>query len=146
MIEMEQNRDIKYGEPQIEENTTQKVEGILSKIVNYEFIRNFESIPGGDTDKSTVQTHFIIKFSSATGDKLEQLVNFHGFVGNELVGQKVQFSEKVTEKTTYFDPRGREKDPSYRRGKKETETIQRLTPEDGRLPTYIYKETCLHSL
>ncbi len=46
----------------------------------------------------------------------------------------------------FFNPEGRENDPSYRRGKRETERVQRLIPKDGKFPTYISRETSQFSL
>lgn len=131
---------IEYNKPYINNKINKIVDGVLSRIVKYNFSRHSESVPGSNVDRTNIVTTFLIK-NHLSGRVLEQTVEFNGFVGTELIGNKVQYSDRTIEKTTYFDPAGRDNDPSYRMGKKETERVQRIAPENGALPIYISKET-----
>ena len=136
---------VEYNKPQVEEKVNDRVDGVLTRIVGYEFSSHSESVPGSNRDRSNVQTSIEI-LVDAPGTAYPMELVFNGFVGNELVGQKVQYEDKTKTTTTFFDPKGREKDPSYRRGKRETERICRLTPTDFKFPTYTFRETLQHSL
>lgn len=135
---------IEYNKPYIEKVNNIAV-GILSEIIKYEFTRHSESVPGSSTDRTNVATTFLIKTKTSTED-LERKVKFNGFIGNELIGNEVQFDDRIAEKTTYFDPEGMESYPWFRRGKKEIERVQRVIPVNKSLPTYISRETSQFSL
>ena len=137
--------EVEYGKPQVDEKVNERVGGVLSKIVSYEFIRHSESVPGSNADRSNTTTTLAIRVNSRVTEGLHQ-VKFLGFVGFELIGQEVHYEDRTIEKTTYFDPIGRENHPSYRRGKKETERVQRLIPTNGQFPIYISKQTSQFTL
>ncbi len=80
-------------------------------------------------------------FSIKKKDGLEKTLDFNGFVGSELVGQEVTYEDAITITTTFFNPEGRENDPSYRRGVRRTERTCRLVSQNNRLPSYTSKET-----
>ena len=136
---------IEYGKPQVERKINDEAEGIFDKIVSYKFNRHTESVPGSNVDRTDTITTFSIRTNIGSRD-LEHKVEFNGFVGAELVGQEVQYDDKTTETTTYFDPTGRENEQSYRKGKKETKRVQRIIPKDGGLPIYISEKTSQVSL
>jgi len=132
---------IQFEIPQVTEKVNKQLEGVLSKILSYQFEMHSESVPGSNTDWGNVTTKLKVEFKSPTGQELEEIIDVQGFVGAELVGQIVQYEDRTKETTTYFNPKGRENDPSYRQGKKETERIQILSPKDARLPTYTSVQT-----
>jgi len=136
---------VEYDKPQIEEKINQKVDGVLTRIVGYEFSSYSESVPGSNRDRNGMQTSIEI-LVDVPGTPYPKPLVFNGFVGSELVGQKVQYEDRIKTTTTFFNPEGRENDSSYRRGKRETERICRLTPTDSKLPSYTFKETSQQSL
>lgn len=133
---------VEYDTPQVEEKVNDRVDGVLIRIVGYEFSSHSESVPRSNCDRSGMKTTFSIKKI----DGLEKTLDFNGFVSSELVGQEVQYEDTTKVTTTLFNPKGRENDTSYRRGKRETERICRLSPTDPKLPSYTFKETSRHSL
>jgi len=136
---------IQFEVPQVTEKVNQQLEGVLIKILAYQFEMHSEHVPGSNADWGNVTTKLKVEFKSPTGQELEEIIDVQGFVGAELVGQIVQYEDRTRE-TTYFDPKGRENDPSYRQGKKETERIQILAPKDARLPTYTSVQTSQFTL
>lgn len=132
--------------PQITEKVNRKLEGVLSGIERYEFTRHSGSVPGSNANRSDTKTTLAVKFTNGLDKKLETLIEFQGFVGAELVGQEVQYVDRTRETTTYFNPKGRENDPSYRPGIKETERIQILSPKDAKLPIYTSVQTSQFTL
>jgi len=129
------------NKPRAEEQTDRKI-GILRKIEGYVFTHIGESIPGSTCDKSEVITTLLI------GDDrgLEHKVEFNGFIGGELVGREVLYEEKTTIKTELFDGKGRENDPTYRAGIRKINKICKLTPADGKAPSYTSISHYQHSL
>ncbi len=107
---------VDYNQSQVEEKVNDRVDGVLTRIVGYEFLSHSESVPGCNRDRSGMKTTFSIKKI----DGLEKTLDFNGFVGSELVGQEVQYEDAIKVTTTFFNPEGRENHPSYRRGKRET--------------------------
>lgn len=136
---------IKYEEPQVERKLNEKVEGVLVRIVSYESTSSSQSVPGYSGDKNNTTTTINIRLNHSPNEEFQQ-VTFPGFVGFELIGQEVQYDDRTTEKTTYFDPTGRKNDPSFRNGKKETERIHRLLPKDRNFPIYTSTQRDLTTL
>ena len=133
---------VEYGKPKVEEKVNDIAEGTLTKIVGYEFLSHSESVPGCNSDRSGIKTIFSIKVRTG----LEKTLDFNGFVGSELNGQEVHYEDISRVTTTLFDPKGREKDPSYRKGVRRTERICRIAPVNNSLPLYTSKETSQTSL
>jgi hypothetical protein len=134
-------KPIEYDKPLTETTINKDMRGILKKIEAYEFLSHSESVPGSSGSRSGIKTRFLI-----VNSQLEESLEFPGFIGAELVEHIIQYTDKITTTTTYFNPKGRENDRSYRRGKQETERTCSLIPASKELPSYIFRETSQGSL
>jgi len=136
---------VEYDKPQVEEKVNERVDGVLKRIIRYEFLSHSESVPGCNKDRSGIQTSIEI-LVDVLGTPYPKPLVFNGFVGSELVGQNVQYEDRAKTTTTFFNPEGRENNPSYRTGVRRTERTCRLVSPDNRLPSYTFKETSQYSL
>lgn len=132
---------IVYGEPQVERRVN-KSSGVVNKIFEYKFSHYSESVPGSDKERSGAKT--TLRLVEDNG--LERQLDFDGFIGREVIGERVDYEEVTEISTTFFDPTGRENDPLYRRGKKEIKKVCRLSPQDKSFPPYVSEEISQHSL
>lgn len=136
---------IEYGKPYVEENPTKIISGVLEQIVSVDFLSHSTSVPGSSGDVSKIRTRFIIKHAG-----LKETFEFPGFIGSELVGKRVIYSKRERTTKTYFNPKGRENDPTYRVGKIEEERITSIAPESitqhQELPSYRFIESSMTSM
>jgi len=137
---------VEYNKPQIEGVMNKSVKGVLKRIVAYQFKRHFESVPGCNSDRTNATTTFIIGVpTSGIVGGLEHEIEFNGYIGTELIGKRVSYEDWTIE-TTLFDPTGRESDPTFRKGRRDTERTQRLISIDGTLPSYESTATGTYSI
>ncbi len=136
---------VEYDKPQVEEKVNKIFRGVLKRIIGYEFSSHSESVPGSNRDTRDTKTSIEILID-VPGEPYPMPLVFEGFVGRELEGQKVQYEDRTKITTTFFDPKGRENDPSYRRGEQRTERVCKLLSLESDLPCYIFRETSQCSL
>src|SRR3989344_2616661 len=117
-----------YGVPRTRVITDKTVRGKISSITRYQTEINHQSLQGGDTWRRTEKTLFKI-FPEGGAGALE--FSFPGFVGPEVVGKRVRYNVSETHTETFFDPTGRENDPTFRSGKLEVIRSHALLPLDG---------------
>ena len=116
---MDQNQKVIYDEPQIERKINHQTTGVFDRISLYEFLQHSESTPGGTVDRTEIKTHFHL-------DGVAGFFEFPGFIGSELVGQKVSFEDIEEIATTYFDPERKANNPAWRIGKREITRIWQI--------------------
>jgi hypothetical protein len=135
--------DVKYGEPIVTEKPSRNIKGVLSQIVDHSSSNRSSSMMDMTVrNGSQNSTKFLIMFR---GDKqstwpvseFEAEIDFRGFVGYELVGQEVQYVERIRKTVVFFDPKSKDYNSSCRRGMKTTERAQGIFPVDKKLPNYL---------